>query len=126
MARGRKPKKQSEGLGDTIDKITEATGIKTIVKAIAGNDCGCEERRKKLNEKYSYRLKVVNCPTDEQIQWYKDFATKRTLTISNEQRKTICEYYSKIFGLPYFEPCTNCSPKPYIQMIQKLDEVFNN
>ena len=29
--------KKSKGLGDTIDKITTATGIKKIVKAIAGS-----------------------------------------------------------------------------------------
>ncbi len=62
MGRGRKPKKQSEGLGDTIEKITTATGIKTLVKAIVGDDCGCEEKRRALNVKYSYKLKVVNCP----------------------------------------------------------------
>ena len=46
--------KKSKGLGDTIDKITTATGIKKIVKAIAGDDCGCEERRKWLNKKFKY------------------------------------------------------------------------
>ena len=40
---------KSKGLGDTIDKITTATGIKKVVKWIAGEDCGCEERRAKLN-----------------------------------------------------------------------------
>ncbi len=43
---------KSKGLGDTIEKITTATGIKTVVKAVAkatGKDCGCEERKKTLN-----------------------------------------------------------------------------
>lgn len=126
MARGRKPKNQSQGLGDTIEKITEATGIKSIVKAIAGDNCGCEERKKKLNELLSYRLKVVNCPDEIQIKWYLEFMNKRTLTISNEQRKQICLYYSNIFNVPYYEPCTNCSPQPYIKMINELDKVFKN
>lgn len=46
--------KSSKGLGDTIEKITEATGIKKLVHAIAGDDCGCEERKKKLNELFPY------------------------------------------------------------------------
>ena len=29
-----------EGLGDSIEKITEATGIKAAVKFLAGEDCG--------------------------------------------------------------------------------------
>ena len=124
MARGRKPKKQAQGLGDTIENITEVTGIKKVVKAIAGDDCGCNERKEKLNKLFSYRLKVVNCPSEEQIKWYKDFQEKRTLSITNEQRKQICLYYSEIFNKPYFEPCLNCSPKPYIKMIDELDKVF--
>jgi len=43
---------KSEGLGDTIEKITMATGIKKVVETIAHSvdaDCGCEERKKKLN-----------------------------------------------------------------------------
>ena len=37
---------QSSGLGDTVEKITEATGIKKAVKFIAGEDCGCNERKR--------------------------------------------------------------------------------
>lgn len=41
-----------KGLGDVVAKLTEVTGIETLVKKIAGDDCGCEARRKKLNEKF--------------------------------------------------------------------------
>lgn len=49
----------SKGLGDTIDKITTATGIKPVVKAVAkavtgDEDCGCEKRRQMLNEMFPY------------------------------------------------------------------------
>lgn len=43
---------ESKGLGDTIEKITMATGIKKVVEAVAHSvdaDCGCEERKRKLN-----------------------------------------------------------------------------
>jgi len=122
MARSKKPKivYQSEGLGDTIEKFTEALGIKKVIP----EDCGCEERKAKLNELFKYKLKLVNCPNNSEVQWYNEFKKNRTLTISNEQRKEICRLYSNIFNRPYFEPCVNCSPKPYIQMIDKLDEVF--
>lgn len=49
---------QSRGLGDTIQKITEYTGIKKLVEAVteaAGiDDCGCEARRRALNEAFPY------------------------------------------------------------------------
>lgn len=43
------------GLGDSIDKITKATGIKAVVKKATKGGCGCEKRRKKLNELFPYR-----------------------------------------------------------------------
>lgn len=43
-----------QGLGDTIAAIMEATGVKAVVKAIVGEDCGCEARQQKLNELFPY------------------------------------------------------------------------
>jgi len=43
----------SRGLGDNVDKILKATGIKRAVKAISkGKGCGCGKRRKALNETF--------------------------------------------------------------------------
>jgi hypothetical protein len=47
---------RSKGLGDTIDRITTATGIKAIVKK-SKKDCGCDSRRKKLNDLFPYSKK---------------------------------------------------------------------
>lgn len=43
---------KSKGLGDTIEKITAATGIKYAVETVAkatGKDCGCGARKDALN-----------------------------------------------------------------------------
>lgn len=44
---------KSKGLGDTIEKFTAATGIKkaveTFTEAVGIKDCGCNGRKKKLN-----------------------------------------------------------------------------
>lgn len=44
---------KSKGLGDTIEKVTAATGIKKAVefvsKASGIDDCGCPERKEALN-----------------------------------------------------------------------------
>ena len=45
---------ESKGLGDTIEKFTTATGIKSVVKSVFGDDCGCEERKEWLNSVVSY------------------------------------------------------------------------
>ena len=44
---------KSRGLGDDIEKITKATGIKAVVDKISevtGKPCKCEERKNLLNE----------------------------------------------------------------------------
>jgi glycerol dehydrogenase-like iron-containing ADH family enzyme len=51
---------KSKGLGDTIAKITAATGIKKVVDTIAeatGTDCGCSARQEKLNDIFTYETK---------------------------------------------------------------------
>ena len=49
---------KSEGLGDTIEKITTVTGIKKIVDTVAkatGSDCGCSKRKDTLNRAVPYK-----------------------------------------------------------------------
>jgi hypothetical protein len=52
---------KSKGLGDTIDKITTATGIKAAVKAataaVGKKDCGCGKRKDALNRMFPYQDK---------------------------------------------------------------------
>lgn len=43
---------KSKGLGDTIEKITAATGIKKVVEKVSkatGKECGCNKRKENLN-----------------------------------------------------------------------------
>ena len=52
--------KKSKGLGDTIEKITKATGIKKVVEKISkvtDKDCGCNERKDTLNRLFPYNYK---------------------------------------------------------------------
>jgi len=50
---------KSKGLGDSIEKFTKATGIKTLAQATArltGNkDCGCNKRKDLLNKAFPYK-----------------------------------------------------------------------
>ena len=51
---------KSIGLGDSIEKITKATGIKKVVDAISkktGKDCGCGKRKNNLNRLFPYNNK---------------------------------------------------------------------
>lgn len=46
---------KSKGLGDSIEKITQATGIKKLVEKYGPSDCGCSQRRDKLNKMFPYK-----------------------------------------------------------------------
>ena len=52
-----KEQEKSKGLGDTIAKITEVTGIKKVAEAFTnatGKDCGCAKRQDTLNRLFPY------------------------------------------------------------------------
>ena len=56
-------KQKSKGLGDSIEKLTEVTGIKKVVEMFSeatGIDCGCDERKEKLNNLFPYN-RNINC-----------------------------------------------------------------
>ena len=52
---------KSKGLGDSIEKITRLTGIKSLAqmgaKAIGKKDCGCNKRKEALNKVFPYKNK---------------------------------------------------------------------
>lgn len=51
---------KSKGLGDTVEKITKATGIKKVVNTVSritGKDCGCSKRKEALNKAFPYKAK---------------------------------------------------------------------
>lgn len=43
-----------KGLGDTIEKFTQATGIDKVVKKVSKGGCGCAKRKEKLNQLFPY------------------------------------------------------------------------
>ena len=52
---------KSKGVGDTVNKLTTATGIKSFAqmasRAVGLQDCGCNKRRKWLNKQFPYKNK---------------------------------------------------------------------
>lgn len=129
MAKGRKKKtitvKKEVGLGDVVEKITKATGIKKVVQSVS-DDCGCDGRKALLNKiKLSRGLKA-RCFTEEEYKSYKEFKELGTLRVlKDEQTNYICKLFADVFNRQYYKPCINCSPKPLIKMIDSLDIVFN-
>ena len=118
----RKPNIPSQGLGDTIEKITTATGIKTLVKFIAGEYCGCEERKEKLNKMFSYRK--VLCLTESEYSYLDNFYKENLPSVKPSQQKELFKIHDRIFQLkrPSETSCADCIR----QMVSSLKRVYDN
>lgn len=112
-----------KGLGDTIEKITEVTGIKKAVELIAG-DCGCKERKQKLNQLFSYSK--PKCMTKEQVSMWEETAAeiKKDNAITPKNQDTIIYLLREVLNISVSkENCRTCGGeiwKKYIDMINKV------
>ena len=88
--------KQSKGLGYTIAKITEATGIAKAVKFIAGEDCGCDERQVALNK--AFRYKRPKCLLETEYYYLQYWFEKNRTRVNPEEQKKLLEIYNRVFN----------------------------
>ena len=85
-----------KGLGDTIEKITTATGIKKAVKFLAGEDCGCNERKEILNKKFRYNK--PECLTEDEYNFVGHIVDSGINTLSVEQNRRMVQIYNRVFN----------------------------
>lgn len=129
--RTRKKAKQPLGVGDVVDKITTATGIKKVVEVfsiITGVDCGCEARKEKLNQLFRRQKLTPRCITkDEYYQLTTLIDGIKTQLKPDVQRK-IAMMYSTIFGIRYEIWCDSCPGiwKARIADLQAVVKVYEN
>jgi hypothetical protein len=117
-------KKKAQGLGDTIEQITEATGIKKAVEMFTkatGVDCKCEERKEKLNQLFSYN-RNINCLTEKDYNALTELIDPKKNTLTIEEQNTIAEIYYNVFNYRLqLSSCGSC----WAGKIQELRKVYN-
>jgi tyrosine-protein phosphatase YwqE len=106
---------QSKGVGDTVAKITKATGVDKLVKFIAGEDCGCDERQVKLNKLFSY--KKINCISEDDYTYLNDFLNSNPRKVTHNQRLRLIKIHNNVFNTNQRE--TSCEPC-MIGIVKKL------
>jgi len=123
MAKAR-TKAPSKGLGDTIEKITEATGIKAAVEVFTkatGIDCKCEERKKILNNLIPYRRKV-NCLNESDYNMLTEFIKPTKGSLTPNEQWTIMAIYERVFEVKIeHSNCGSC----WRDTISDLRKVYN-
>ena len=114
-------KKKSKGLGDTIAKVTKATGIDKAVKFIAGEDCGCDERKEKLNKLFPYNK--PECLNENEYNFLKEFYRIDRNTVTYKEQLELIAISNRVLHTK-LEPssCSSCIKS----LMNKIKTLFNN
>ena len=118
-----KKQQPSEGLGDTIEKITEATGIKKAVEWLAGEDCGCDKRKESLNKIWRYRN--TNCLTESEYEWLSDFFAQGGTYRPSGKRK-LFTIYNRVFNARQGDTTCKSCIRDIVNKMRKVHEAYND
>jgi hypothetical protein len=120
-------KKKAIGLGDTIEQITEATGIKKVVDTISkvtGWDCGCDKRKETLNKLIPY--KKANCLIEEDYNYLTGLFSKYLNELTINQQYKLIEIYERVFNIRLqHSNCSSCW-RDIVNELKKVYETFND
>ncbi len=112
----------SSGVGDTVEKITKATGIKKAVEFVAGEDCGCDKRKDKLN--YLFPYNKPNCFTEQEFDHLEGiFSDKiwQRRSPDGEQVRKIYSIYNRVFNVSDTPSgCGSC----VLNRLNKLERLY--
>jgi hypothetical protein len=111
----------SKGLGDSLEKVFEATGIADAVKFIAGEDCGCLERKAKLNKLLPFRN--PECFTEEEYLWLSDLFEKHTNVVDRTTQQKLVDTYNRVFHKKQrLTSCGSCIRRVYNDLKTYFDK----
>jgi hypothetical protein len=111
---------KSKGLGDTIAKITEATGIDKLVKFVAGEDCGCDERKEKLNKLFPYAKPL--CLTEDEFNTLDAYFKQNTNTLTSDEQTSLIAINNRVLNQRLtFSTCSSCLR----DLVSKLRVIYN-
>lgn len=113
-------KNESKGLGDTVAKITKATGIDKVVKFIAGEDCGCDERKEKLNKLFPYTKPL--CLTEDEFNTLDVYFKQNTETLTSDEQISLIAINNRVLSQRLtFSSCSSCLR----DLVGKLRIIYN-
>tara|TARA_R100001463_G_scaffold29727_1_gene67691 strand:+ start:3141 stop:3545 length:405 start_codon:yes stop_codon:yes gene_type:complete len=112
---------KAKGLGDTVEQVLEATGIAKVAKWVLGEDCGCEERKQKLNDLYPYYK--PKCLTEDEYNYLDTYYTENNNVVQPEVQKEIVKIYNRVFTQR--QSLTSCSSCYKKTIHDKLKNVYN-
>lgn len=115
-----KKKTKSKGLGDTVEKVLKTTKVDKVAKFVLGEDCGCEERKEKLNKLFPFRQ--TECLIEDEYNWLKQWYADNPPTMNMENQRKFVDIYNRIFHKK--TNVTNCG-KCVADKLRELKKVYN-
>jgi hypothetical protein len=116
--------RKAKGLGDTIEQITEVTGIKKVVEVFSkatGLDCGCDERKETLNKLFPYN-RNINCLTEKDYNLLTEFVKPDKNQLTPDEQKIVSDIYFNVFNYRLqLSSCASC----WKGKIDELRQVYN-
>lgn len=111
---------KSKGLGDSIEKITKATGIKQATDWIfdkLGTDCGCDARKEKLNKMFPYK---VECLNEEEYIYLKVFFSRNKSVVNNNEQLQLLAIHNRVFNTNKKKSNCGSCVKDLVNTMRKL------
>lgn len=109
-----------EGVGDTLEKVFEATGVADVVKFIAGEDCGCSERKNRLNKLLPFRN--PECFTEDEYIFLSDLFSKYVNVIDRNTQMRLVDIYNRVFHRKErMSRCSSCVRRLYNDLKKYYD-----
>lgn len=115
--------KGAKGLGDTIEQITEVTGIKKLVHSIFGEDCGCNERKEALNKLFPY--KKIECLEEDEYNYLTEF-NWNVNQLTPDVQKRLLTIYNRVFNEKRQPTSCGACWQGILGELHKLYNEYNN
>jgi len=86
---------KSKGLGDDVEKVFKKTGIAKVAKWALGEDCGCDQRKEKLNKLFPSQK--PECLNENEYNYLSDKIGKIN-TVTIDEQKQLLNIYNRVFN----------------------------
>jgi hypothetical protein len=115
---------KAKGLGDTVEQVLEATGIAKVAKWALGEDCGCEERKEKLNKLFPYHKS--QCLSEDEFTYLDNYYKEEKNVIHPDVQKHMVEIYNRVFRQKVkLTSCSSCYKRTIHDNLKKIYLEYN-
>lgn len=113
-------KNESKGLGDSVEKVLKATGIDKVAKFLLGEDCGCDERKEKLNKLFPYAK--PKCLTEDEYNTLDTYFKQNTNTLTIDQQMSLIAINNRVLDQNLVpSTCTSC----LMDLVNKMRIIYS-